>query len=76
MFSGLSGTKPAPLAETATGRAEQVVHDREVVDREVPDHVHVALEQAEIHPGRVVVVDVAELAGVDQLADRLRTAPV
>ena len=55
---------------------QQVVEHREVVHREVPDHVHVVLEQAEIHPRAVVVVDVAEIAGADDLADLLDRAGV
>ena len=48
-------------------RRQQVVHDRQVVDGEVPQHADVVLEQAEVHAHRVVVVDLAE-AVVDQLA--------
>ena len=51
-------------------------HDREVMDREIPDHVHVALEQPEVHPRGVVVVDVADLAGSDQAGDGLDRAGV
>ena len=47
----------------------------EVVDREVPDHVDVVLEQAEVDARRVVVVDVAELA-VAMSSRIFCTAPV
>ena len=38
------------------------VEDREIVHREIPDHVHVALEQAEIDAGGIVIEDPSELA--------------
>jgi hypothetical protein len=49
---------------------EDEVQDRQVVDRQIPDHVDVVLQQAEVHAGRIVVGDVAELAGDPQVADR------
>ncbi len=55
---------------------QQVVEHRQVVHREIPDHVHVVLEQAEIHPGAVVVVDLAEIAGADDVPDLLDRAGV
>ncbi len=58
------------------GEVQHVVEDREIMDREVPDHVHVALEQAEIHPGRVVVEHFAQGAVGDQLVDLLDRARV
>ena len=48
--------------------AEQVVEDREIVHGEVGDHVDVALEQAEVHADRVVVVDAPEIAALDDFA--------
>ena len=39
---------------------DQVVHDREVVGGQVPDHVHVVLEEAQVDAHRVVVVELAE----------------
>ena len=38
------------------------VHDREVVDRQIPEHVDVALEQPQVDAHRVEVVELAELA--------------
>jgi hypothetical protein len=38
-----------------------VVHDREVVRGEVPDHVHVVLEEAEIDAHRVVVEQITQV---------------
>ena len=37
--------------------------------REIPDHTDVVLEQAEVHANRIVVVEIAQLLGVDDLAD-------
>ena len=49
MFSGSPGTWLMPVAETATGFVGQdVVHDRQVVDGEIPDHADVVLEQARL----------------------------
>ncbi len=38
------------------------------MDREVPDNVDVVLEETEIDAHRVVVIDVAQLSGDDDLA--------
>jgi hypothetical protein len=48
-------------------RLEHVIHDRQVVDSEIPHHVNVVLEEAEIDSDRVVVVDVADLPGRNEL---------
>ena len=56
--------------------AEQVVEDREVVHGEIGDHVHVALEQAEVHADRVVVVDASEVAALDDVAHLAHRAGV
>ena len=47
--------------------AQHVEHDRQVVRRQVPDHVHVVLEQAQVDPHGVVVVDLAQRAVVDEM---------
>ena len=46
---------------------QDIVHDGQIVDGEVPDDADIVLEQAEIHADRVVIVDVAE-AGLDEFA--------
>ncbi len=56
--------------------AQQVVEDREVVHRQVGDHVDVALEQSEVDAGRVVVVDATEFAALDELAHLAHCAGV
>jgi len=49
--------------------AEPVVEDAEVVRGEVPDHAHVLLVQAQVHALGGDEVDLAEVAGVDELLD-------
>src|SRR5579883_1512559 len=53
--------------------ADDVVHYREIVWREVPDHIHVVLKQAEIDPRGVVVVEVAESSLIDELTYALNS---
>ena len=45
-----------------------MVHDREIVRRQVPDHAHVVLEKPQVDPRRIVVVETAQDALVDELA--------
>ena len=56
--------------------AQQVVEDREVVHGQVRDHVDVALEQAQVDPDRVVVVDAPEVAALDDLGHLAHRAGV
>src|ERR1700682_4246009 len=51
--------------------ADHVVHDREIMWREVPDHVYVVLEQAQIHAKRIVVVKISHRSIIHQLPDLL-----
>ena len=44
---------------------QKIVEDREVVDRKVGDHADIALEQAEIHPDRVIVKHAPEFSAPD-----------
>src|SRR5262249_8974244 len=61
----------APPGGDAPGRGPQdVVDDRQVVRRQVPDDVHVVLEQAEVNAHAVDVVQFAQLAAVDHLLDQ------
>ena len=46
----------------------QVVHDRQVVRRQIPNHAHIVLKQAEIHPSRIKVVERPQRADIDELA--------
>src|SRR5205085_1225364 len=72
---------PGNMAGTGGGHrarlfAQQIVHDREIVDGKVPEHIDVVLEETKIDPHRVVVVKASEAAAVDQLADPLHGAGV
>ena len=40
---------------------DQVIHDGEIVRRQVPDHADVVLEQSEVHAQRIVIVQIAEM---------------
>ncbi len=61
-----------PVAETRfRAFLDQMVDDGEIVRSKVPDDVHIVLEKAEIHPGGIVVVQFAERAVVQKLADLL-----
>ena len=51
-----------------------MVDDREIVRRQIPQHVDVGLEQAKVHSNGVVVADATELAAVDQFGDPLHGA--
>ena len=69
------GNDPVPVV-LGSGRRDsqlfeghQVVHDRDVVGGEVPDHVHVLLEEAEVHARGVVVDELPKLALVDKFLD-------
>lgn len=55
---------------------QEIIHDRKVVDRQVPDHVDVVLEQAEVDPDAVEVKDVADLAGADDVLDLVHRAVI
>ena len=64
--------RPLRVARAHGGQAlreavEQEVDDREIVRREVPHHVHVVLEHAEVDADAVDVTEVAELALVEEL---------
>ncbi len=48
---------------------EQVVHDRDVVGGEVPDHVQIVLEQAQADPDGVEVQHVPDRPALDDLLD-------
>ena len=41
-------------------RLDEKVHDRQIVRRQIPDHADVVLEEPQVDPCRVVVVEVAE----------------
>ena len=49
--------------------AEHVIHDRDVVRRDVPEGVDVGTDPTEVHAARVHVEDLAELARIVQVLD-------
>src|SRR5438874_8050335 len=49
-------------------RLDEKVHDRQIVRRQIPDHADVVLEESQVDPCRIVVVEVAEDAVVQELA--------
>ena len=48
---------------------DQVIHDGEIVRRQVPNHVDIMLKQAEVDARGIVIEELSEDALVDQLAD-------
>src|SRR6476646_8881800 len=57
----------AGCGDRAGPLGEQIVHDGQVVHGQIPDDIHILLEQTEVYTHRVVVIDVAQRAVVDQL---------
>ena len=49
--------------------ADEVVHDRQIVRRQIPHDAHVVLKQSEVDPRGIEVIQRAERAVVDQLAN-------
>src|SRR5205807_8467246 len=55
---GMPGNVGGARRRHGTGRlAEDVVHDGQVVHGQIPEDIDVVLEQSEIHPHGVVVID-------------------
>ncbi len=44
-----------------------MVHDGEIVGREIPDHVDIVLKQAEVDSGGIVVIELSERSFLDHL---------
>ena len=66
-----------PNADRLRGKsADEIVEDRQIVRRQVPDDVHVVLKHAEVDAHAVDEVEVADLAGLDDLFDLLDGAAV
>ena len=38
---------------------DQIIHDREIVGSKIPDHIDIVLEEPEIDPRGIVVVELA-----------------
>ena len=54
---------------------KQVIHDRKVVWRKVPEYVDIVLKESKIHSGGIVVVEIAKRAFVDKLTDLSEPLP-
>src|SRR6185437_6575966 len=52
-------------------RADEVVHDRQIVWREVPENIDVMLEKTEIDARGIVVIKLPQRAFVEELGDLL-----
>jgi hypothetical protein len=48
---------------------QQVVHDRQIVRRKVPDHVAIVLKKSQVDARRIVVVELAERPFLEQFLD-------
>ena len=53
---------------TGTKR-ENIIHDREIVDGKIPEHIDVVLKKTEIYPNGVVVINFAQTSTVNEFAD-------
>ena len=53
-----------------------VVHDREIMDRQIPNDVDVGLEDTQVDPRAVDVEDLAQVPGLHQIADLVHRAGV
>src|SRR2546425_480761 len=49
--------------------ADEEVHDRQIMRRQIPYDTHVVLEETEVDPCGVVIIEIAEDAVVEELAD-------
>ena len=49
--------------------ADQVIHDGNIVRGKIPDHIHIMLEEPQIDPDGVKVVEIAKDVVFDQLLD-------
>ena len=48
---------------------DKIVHDRQIVRSEIPQHIDVVLEEAQIDPRGIVVIEIAERAFVQQAGE-------
>src|ERR1700754_3151107 len=53
----------------ARSRRKNIVHDCQIVNGEVPDHINISLEKTEIDSGRIVIKDVSQFSGISNLFD-------
>ena len=48
---------------------DYVIHNRQIMGSQVPDYVHIVLEQAQIHAQRIVIVKITQFSVVHHLAN-------
>src|SRR5262249_33730462 len=58
-----------PGGDAAGLEAQNVIDNGQVVRRQVPDHVDVALKEAQVDANAIDVIEIAQLAVVDKLLD-------
>ena len=46
-----------------------IIHDAQIVGRQIPDHVDVMLEKTQVHTQGIVVVEISQFSFVDQVLD-------
>ena len=51
-----------------------VVHDRQIVGCQIPDDVHIVLEQPQVYAERIVIVEIPERPFIHQLANLFHRA--
>src|SRR5437660_10883547 len=66
-FDRLAGVASTNGVHPFRGAVDQVLHYRDVVRRQVPQHADVVLEQAQVDAHRVVVAKIAQLASADHV---------
>ena len=76
-FSGVPGKWLVPLAETAIGCSPQnELEYGKIMNRQVGDDADIPLEETQIYPRGVVVVELPKLAAPNDLGDLLDGARV
>ena len=53
---------------------DQIVHDRKVVGRQIPEDVDVVLEQTQVDSRRIIVVQISERSIVNEFPDSVDRA--
>src|SRR6266404_5941227 len=69
IFRVRRGVAGANGGQTLRLPADQVIDDGKIMRRQVPEHVDVSLEQTQVDPDAVDVVDPAQLSRIDERFD-------
>ena len=54
---------------------DQMIHDRQIVRREVPDHVAIVLKESQVYARGIVIIKISQRSVIEQFVNLL-TAPV